>query len=356
MNNSVFEILKILNKHGFESYIVGGYPRDLLLNIKSDDYDICTSAKPEELIKIFKNNVLANNYGSLKVNYNNKIYEITTFRRDLKYINNRKPILIEYVDDLKIDLQRRDFTINTICIDQNRNIIDLLNGREDIANKIIRVVGSADDKISQDSLRILRAIRFATILNFELSKDLYNSIKKYGYLIKNLSYERKKEELDKIFSSPNLLYGLKLLKDLNLDSYLDININNVKKTVLIGIWAQVNLGDYKFSKKDQNKMRKIKELTKLDVLNNYNLYKYGLSISIIAGEINDINKDLIISKYNCLPIKCREDINMDVSKLIYILDKHIINKVLKDIENRIINKTLMNEEEKILKYIKETYL
>lgn len=356
MNNSVFDVLKILNKHGFEAYLVGGYPRDMLLNIKSDDYDICTNAKPEELLKIFKQNVLANNYGSLKINYNNKIYEITTFRHDLKYINNRKPILIEYVDDLIVDLQRRDFTINTICIDQNGKIIDLLNGREDIKNKIIRVVGNSDHKISQDSLRILRAIRFATILNFNLSDDLYNSIKKYGYLVKELSYDRKKAELDKIFSSSNLFYGLKLLKELNLDLYLDININNLKKTSLLGIWAQVDSINYKFNRKDQDTIHKIKELTKLDILDNYNLYKYGLSISIIAGEINDINRSLIISKYNELPIKCKKDINIDMSKILNILDKSIINKVIKDIEIKIVNKMLINVEEKILKYIKETYL
>lgn len=249
MNNDVKYILTILNNNGFEAYIVGGYVRDYLLKIKSDDYDICTSAKEENLKKIF--NIIECNYGSCKINYNDKIYEITTFRKDINYLNNRKPEKIEYVDTLYEDLQRRDFTINTVCMDKEGKTIDLLDGRKDIDNKIIKVVGDTDLKIKEDVLRILRAVRFATTLNFNLDDDLYIAIKKYGYLVKNLSFYRKRQELDKIFTSSNIDYGIQLLKELGLDKYLEISLD-FKKTDLLGIWAQINNMNYPFTKNERN--------------------------------------------------------------------------------------------------------
>lgn len=254
MNDEVKEILEILNNNGYEAYIVGGYVRDYLLNIKSNDYDICTNARPNDLINLF--NIIDNNYGSVKINYNNNIYEITTYRRDINYINNRKPEKIEFVDTLEEDLHRRDFTINTICMDKDNNIIDLLNGKIEIKNRIIKVVGDTDKKISEDALRILRAVRFATTLNFKLDNELYNTIKKYNYLVKKLSYYRKRQELDKIFTSNNIDYGIKLLKELELDKCLEINLN-INKTDLLGIWAQINNMNYPFTKKE------------LKIINNY---------------------------------------------------------------------------------------
>ena len=253
---NVFEILNILNNNGYEAYIVGGFVRDYLLNIKSNDYDICTNALYEDLKDLF--DVSDNNYGSFKINYKGTLYEVTTFRKDLNYINNRKPEHIIYVKTLYEDLQRRDFTINTICMDKDKNIIDLLNGRDDLNNKLIKVVGDTDKKISEDALRILRAIRFATTLNFKLDDNLYNSIKKYNYLVKDLSYYRKRQELDKIFQSNNIDYGIKLLKELELDKYLEINLD-FKKTDLLGIWAQINNMNYPFTKQELKIIKDYKE-------------------------------------------------------------------------------------------------
>lgn len=247
MFNDVKEILSILNNNGYEAFIIGGFVRDYLLNIKSNDYDICTNARPNDLKNMFK--VISNCYGSLKIEYKDNIYEITTYRKDLDYLNNRKPEKIEFVDTLYEDLQRRDFTINTICMDKNKNIIDLLDGRKDLNNKIVKVVGDPNEKICEDSLRILRAIRITTILNFKLDSELYYAIKKFGYLLKNLSYYRKRQELDKIFLSSNIDYGISLLKELDLDKYLEINLN-FKKTDLLGIWAQIDNMNYPFTKQE----------------------------------------------------------------------------------------------------------
>lgn len=352
MNENIKEILNILNNKGFSSYVIGGYVRDHLLIKETNDYDICTSALPNDLKLIFKDNILSCNYGSLKIKYNNEIFEITTFRKDINYINNRKPEKIAFIDDLYQDLQRRDFTINTICMDSFGNIIDLLNGRKDLENKIIKVVGNTDNKICEDSLRILRAIRFATTLNFKLDNNLFDSIKRNGYLVKNLSYNRKRVELNKIFSSNNVEYGIKLLKDLNLDKYLDLNLTNIKITSLIGIWAQINNMNYPFTKEEKKIITKVNEINSLD---GYNLYKYGLDICLIFGEINGIDKNIIKNNYQNLPIKTKKDIKLN--KDIYNLLQHSdIKTIINDIEYKIINKTLINDEKEILKYIQKTYL
>ena len=168
MFDKAIEVLKIIEKKGFKAYIVGGYVRDIYLSLNASDIDIATSATPKDLVKIFKKNIIIDEkYGSTKLKYKNTCFDITTFRRDIKYKDNRKPTEIEYVDTIGEDLNRRDFTINTMCMDKDGNIIDVLNAKKDINNKIIKCVGNANEKLSEDALRILRAVRFATILNFE---------------------------------------------------------------------------------------------------------------------------------------------------------------------------------------------
>ena len=212
------EILKSLNKNNYEAYIIGGYPRDRYLNIDSNDIDICTSATPDDLIKIFPNaDYTYKKYGNVNIDS----IQLTTYRKD-SYNNNRYPVDIIYVDTLKEDLKRRDFIINTLCIDSSGNYIDLLNAKDDIDNKIIRMVGNSYDKIIEDPLRILRAVRFASILDFKLDDNLICAIKKYGYLVKTISYKRKKKELDKIFNNQNKKIGIKLILEYNLDEYLEI--------------------------------------------------------------------------------------------------------------------------------------
>ena len=136
MYKNAIKILNILENNGYKAYIVGGYVRDKILNVKSNDIDIITNALPDEVCKIF-NIEHIDNFGSIKLKYNNYIFEVTTFRKEYYKNNDRRPYKVEYIDDLKEDLMRRDFTINSICIDKNGMYIDLLNGINDINNKII---------------------------------------------------------------------------------------------------------------------------------------------------------------------------------------------------------------------------
>ena len=276
--------LEVLNKfydNGYLAYIVGGYPRDTLLGIKTTDIDICTNAKPMEIIKIFDTDKVSDiNYGSVKVIYKNVKFDVTTFRRDIKYENNRKPVKIKYINDLKKDLLRRDFTINTLCIDREGNLVDILNVRKDIDERIIRTVGNPRYRIKEDSLRILRAIRFASILDFKIDSKTKSYIIKYGYLLKSLSCSRRREELDKIFSSKNKEMGRDLIVELGIDKHL--GIENLKDIVMcddiIGIWSQLEVDEeYPFSKVEKEMIKNMDLINLLCIIRLMNNAHQSLS-------------------------------------------------------------------------------
>ncbi len=361
MYNKAIDILKIFNSYGYKAYIVGGYPRDKILGIESNDIDICTDANPKEIMDIFDIDLVSDiKYGYVRVIYKNSLFDVTTFRKDIKYENNRKPIKIKYVKDLKKDLLRRDFTINTICIDMNGEFIDILDGRKDIDLKVVRTVGNPRYRLREDSLRILRAIRFASNLDFDIDPRTKYYIKRYGVLLKKLSSARRREELDKILTSKNKEKGRELLITLGLTKYL--GINNLDKAILcddiIGIWSQLELEqDYNFSKLEKVTIKKIKEMLELDI-NNYTVYKYGLYISSVVASIKGISYKDINEMYKKLPIYSAKDIVINGKDIASILDRDMgsyISDIISDIEEKIVNGKLKNKKEELEKYIKNNY-
>ena len=363
MNNieeKALKILNILHEHNHESYIVGGYVRDKLLNRVSNDIDICTSATPKEIMDLFPN-TSSPHYGSINIIYKNSNFDITTFRRDIKYQDNRLPVKIKYIKNVKQDLLRRDFTINTICIDKDGNIIDLLKAKEDLNKKIIKTVGNPRYRLKEDSLRILRAIRFATLLDFEIDQKTKCYIKKYSYLLKKLSYSRKKQELDKIFTSSKKEKGIKLLLELKLTDALKLsNLENITPCDdLMGIWAQLNVDDlYPFNITEKEQMKKIRELLNLDIYDKYNIYKYGLYTSTIVYKIKNIDSEELSKIYKELPINSIKEINITANEIANTLNKEpgsYIKDIYNDLEKQIINNNLENELERIKEYIKNNY-
>lgn len=356
------DALKLLNQieeKGYKAYIVGGFVRDYILGINSIDVDIATNATPKKIMEMFPKIVLPKEeYGSVTLFYKNERYEITTFRKEITYINNRKPIEIEYINNLEDDLQRRDFRMNTLCMDKNGNILDYCEGKKDIENKEINTVGNSNEKFEQDSLRILRAIRFATSLNFKLSSDVKEAIINNKHLLKTLSFSRKKQELDKIFLSPNARYGVDLLLELGLDKELEIY--NLDKIVLcndiIGIWASLDISDkYKpeFSSNEKTIIKEVKDIVKSGI-NNLTLYKYGLYTNQIAANMLNIDRSLVVGIYEKLPIKSRKEIDITSSDIEKLLNKGP-GPYLKDLYDKItleiINNKLDNKREDIEKYI-----
>ena len=358
--------LKLINKitdAGFDAYIVGGFVRDYLLGIESNDVDVNTNATPKDLLSIFKDSISPQeDYGSVTVIYNNIRFEITTFRKETGYLDHRRPEKIEYINDLYEDIVRRDFTINSLCMDKDGNIIDLLNVRDDIDKKIVKAIGNPIDRFREDSLRILRAVRFSVTLEFELDKELIKAIKECSYLLKDLSYYRKKDELDKIFTCKNSLNGIKLLIDLGLDKVLELdNLDKVKRTnSLIGVWAILNVWDkYPFTNNEKALMKDINIVMERNNLDPMTLYKYGLYVNSVAGEMKDLDIKKITESYDNLIIHKRKDLDITSDDIIKCINKKpgpFINEIYNDIENEVLYRRLNNNKEDIIKYIKDKWM
>lgn len=355
------KVLDLINEKGYMAYLVGGYVRDYILGIKSNDIDICTNATPKELLEIFEGaKIPREDYGAVTIIYKDIRFEITTFRREFKYSNNRKPCEIEYISSLDLDILRRDFTINTICMDKDKNIIDLLDGRKDIEDKIIRTVGDSNRKFSEDALRILRAVRFATKLNFKLDEEVILAIKNNKHLLKNISYERKKEELDKIFTNSNNKEGIKLLCELELYNVLEIpDIVNLNYTdSLIGIWAIIDKGVYHFSNNEKELIEDIREALNFDNLEPKNLYNKGLYVNSVAASIKGISNTLVTKAYNDLAIHSRHDIAISASDILEAIGKKegiYLKEIFIDLENVILYKIVENDRDELLKYCVDKY-
>ena len=196
INKMELIVKNIFEKLGEDTYIVGGYVRDKLLNINSYDIDIITKRTKDELQSIFS--LPVNKFGGLNFSYDKYHFTITSFREDLVYNKNGFPAKINFNVDLKTDLKRRDFTINAICLDKDEKIIDYMEGVKDLNNKIIKTIGDANLRIKEDPLRIFRAIRLASNLNFKLDLELIVAINNNKSLIKNISKNKINKELSKI--------------------------------------------------------------------------------------------------------------------------------------------------------------
>lgn len=361
MLKTALKLLEKIEERGFKAYIVGGYVRDYLLGITSNDIDVTTSATPMDIKEIFKEAALPHeDYGSITVMIKNIRFEITTFRRELTYYNNRIPIEIEYIDDLLEDLKRRDFTINTLCMNKKGEILDLLNGKQDIEDKIIRTVGNSYLKFSEDTLRILRAIRFATNLNFELSDEVKNAIIETKPLLKTLSYERKRQELDKIFTSKYVEKGIELLKELGLDKELELQkLDQVTSyDDLIGIWAILDVVDrYPFTANEKELIKKIQEALPCDNLDPKVLYKYGLYVNRIAAGQKGLDQK-ITKRYQELPIYSRNEIDITSNEVMMALHKTPgpwLRRVYDDLTDCILTGKLNNKKKQLLEYCLDNY-
>ncbi|WP_297639009.1 CCA tRNA nucleotidyltransferase [uncultured Clostridium sp.] len=205
-------IINTFYENGFEAFLVGGCIRDFLLGADPKDYDIATSATPEETISLFEKTIPTGlQHGTVTVLIDSESFEVTTYRTESEYKDNRHPEKVTFVKNIKEDLSRRDLTINAFAYNKKEGLIDFFNGMNDLNNKIIRCVGDSNLRFNEDALRMLRAIRFSAKLNFKIEEKTLLSIEKNKDLIKNISGERIRDELCKILISDNSRLGLELL-------------------------------------------------------------------------------------------------------------------------------------------------
>lgn len=212
--NNVQFIIDTLYNNNYEAFMVGGCVRDALLGLMPKDYDITTSSTPDITQKLFDKTIPTGiKHGTITVVIDGENLEVTTYRTEGKYLDNRRPESVSFVSDIKEDLSRRDFTINALAYNNKVGLIDYFNGIDDLNNKTIRAVGDADKRFKEDALRMLRAIRFSCQLGFSIEDSTYNAIKLNYKLIKNISMERIRDELCKILITDSPCTGLNLLKD-----------------------------------------------------------------------------------------------------------------------------------------------
>lgn len=219
------------DRHGIKAYLVGGCVRDILIGREPKDWDIATNVNPEETQKIFKDSVYENNFGTVGVKTRSekeslKIVEITTFRLESEYTDKRHPDGVKFAKTIEEDLGRRDFTINAMALEvlssklEASNFVDPFGGQKDLENKLIKTVGNADERFNEDALRLMRAVRFATELNFKIEPKTLEAIEKRAGLLEFIAKERIRDEFIKIIMADEAARGILLLEKLGLLKYI----------------------------------------------------------------------------------------------------------------------------------------
>lgn len=356
MKDIIYEVLKLIEENNFEAYIVGGFVRDKILGKNSKDVDIITNAKPKDLLEIFKTNIkLKEDYGAVKLLINDYNIDITTYRKDYNYVKN-KPTSVEYINEVKEDLIRRDFTMNTLLMDKEGKIYDFLLCKKDITSKKIKVVGNIDLKFEEDKTRILRAIRFMITLGFKLDDQILDYINKNKDKLKEISFTKKKEELEKIFVSNNINKFINFIKKYDIEESLGIKFNNFVKTpAIIGLWAQIEFDEkYCFNSNELKQIQSIRYLINKGKIDEFDLYKYDNFICINAAYILKLNINKINKIYTSLPIKGIIDINITCNEICNILNIKPCKKVseiYKILEKDILYRKVKNNKLDLIKYI-----
>ncbi|MFE4073191.1 CCA tRNA nucleotidyltransferase [Peribacillus sp. YIM B13477] len=216
-------ILELIEEAGYEAYFVGGSVRDDILGRPINDVDIATSATPQEIKRIFPNTAdIGIDHGTVLVITDTGTYEITTFRTESGYSDFRRPDAVKFVRSLTEDLQRRDFTMNAIAMDKTGKIIDPFNGKRDLAQKRIITVGNPHERFHEDALRMMRALRFVSQLDFELDQETFDSLKENAQNISEIAVERILVEFEKLAAGSNKIKALSLLLESGLYQYLPL--------------------------------------------------------------------------------------------------------------------------------------
>lgn len=391
---SVNYIINILSNNGHECYLVGGSLRDYLLKRKVHDYDLTTSALPKEVISLFPHVFLTGlKHGTVSILIDKEIYEVTTFRIDGEYLDSRHPKEVKFTRSLEEDLKRRDFTINALAYSPKIGLIDNYNGIKDLKNKVIRCVEDPKKRFNEDALRMLRAIRFSSELNFEIENNTYEAIKECASLIKNISKERIRDEFFKTLLSDNPSF-IKKYYDTSLSTYffkelnfiydndlfnkLNYELNNSNKDVLTRLTILLSylskdidinkiLDDFKLSKEISKNVIKLYKSLSFLIKDNESLIRkevsiiglsnYKILLNILKNkDINNKEIEVVINKidtYNLSSLTLKElKINgNDLIKLNYKNEE--IGKILLILLNEVIDDESKNNKEYLLKRIKE---
>jgi tRNA nucleotidyltransferase (CCA-adding enzyme) len=381
-------ILQTLHEHGYKAYFVGGAVRDMLLNRPINDIDIATSASPEQVVNLFKNVIpVGIEHGTVVVIENGISYEVTTFRKEAEYVDFRHPSSVEFVDDLTEDLKRRDFTVNALAMTVSGEIIDPFNGQEDLINCKIRAVGNPAERFYEDPLRMLRAVRFVSQLNFHLDQHTEQEIKRLASHLSHLSIERIAQEWEKLMMGNARQTGIELFVTTNLYQYVP-NFKPYKDKLLIikelpihhfnhvrEMWGLI-VHLFKIAAKSMLKGWKqpnmlIKEVERIQhelerleqkEWDNYQLFQLGIELARSVEAVHSIlykkniaeNINKIQKVFQLLPIKDKKELAVNGSDLMEWSNKTAgpwLGKQLQMVEQAVIEKKVKNEKSAIKEWV-----
>lgn len=392
--NKALPVLNKIVEAGFEAYFVGGSVRDRVLGLTVNDVDIATSAMPNEIKEIFKRTIdIGIEHGTVMVLENGESYEITTFRTESTYKDFRHPDSVTFVRSLTEDLMRRDFTMNAIAMDIKGNLIDPFGGLLDIDKRIIRAVGKPEERFKEDALRMMRAVRFAAQLDFEIEGNTLLSIRQNAQLLTNIAIERIQVEFEKLLTGEWYFVGLAAM--IKTDLYLYCPKLADKKQALLTLidrstsfqnvrqaWAYLLLKidehqmDQSFNPRTFLKAWKLSnQLIKESItiyealvirlergyLNEWELFHLGIQFSL---EVEDLMEQeglkqehlLVLERYDNLPIKEKEELSVsgnDLMKETTVRPGKWMSEALESALKAVIYQKIDNEKQTIILWLKE---
>ena len=364
-------ILKTFNKNEFEAYFVGGCVRDFLLDKDFSDIDITTNALPEQVKNIFPKSIDTGiQHGTVTILVNGESYEVTTFRKEDEYVNHRAPDKVEFVSDLKEDLDRRDFTINAMALDYKGKLFDFHNGEADLKNKIIKTVNDPNERFFEDALRMLRAFRFSSRLGFDIDSNTLVAIKRNAKLIEYVSIERIVNEFRKLLAGKGNLRSLHLMLDSNLNMHIPF-LNEISKVqdfsnytfcqslYILSKTNNISFDDLKSLKLSNKEIKLVKEYDKIrnDFKNNKPLelilYKYNIEDIRFICSYFKYEDESEIEKIK-LPITSFNDIDIESEEIIAFINRKPgpwIKEIIVLLEYEILLNGLVNNKKNILDFL-----
>lgn len=332
-----FYILRKLEEAGYSAYIVGGFVRDLVYGFKnlSTDIDITTSAEPTEIKKVFRHTFDKGiKYGTVGVLVDKVAYDVTTYRSERNYQDNRHPESVVFTKEIKEDLVRRDFTINALILDKNYTVLDYVGGLSDIKNKQIKTIGTPNNRFKEDALRLIRLIYFQTKLGFSIETKTKESLNNLSYLVKEIHPERITSEFTKVFLNG---YFREFINNLRETKMFDIIIKRkFTNNLLNGFTTCLNVDEmlaflYFFERQENqyfiytNKVKNQIKFIKKIVENKY--LEKDMRVNLIRFQTETIDLALKITKYFYKLDYCRNEVITDVKRYLeaekYVKSKNI---------------------------------
>jgi len=374
------KVVSILKQNGYEAYVVGGAVRDHLLKTSLTDIDITTNAKPYQVAKHFKTKPTGIKYGTVTVLFGSDTFEVTTFRIDGPYQDSRHPEEVSFEATVEDDVKRRDFTINGLLMDENKEIMDYVGGKEDLQLKLIRAIGDPKIRFEEDALRMMRAFYFQSKLGFQIEKETREAISELRFKLLDVSNERILNELIKMFKGPFLKRAIK--------SLITTKVHEVLPGLKEGFEFIQNMDDlpfvdnfftlaftlhgevpkvWTFSNKHRHRYEMGSILAKLpQPYDPYTLYTYGLDLCLLGNRVAHMLglaknfKQRIEDDYQKLPIQSDLDLKLRAPEMISLTQKKAgawVKQIQTEMVIEVLNGRLENEksalEAYVLQHVKE---